>query len=195
MELCYPGCPNFEALNTKNSFEDVIKTYTPCSSTQCVVNIVDSLTSLCTSCSFPASRRIRLLEDSIYGSSEVTFEIVSNTTLIQQVVRKNLNSNIANINSDLNRTNATILVISRFTAVTIQPTKKPSSSVSYCYSTDVSCFIICIFPPMLIYERLLSLKMPSLLRSPHFNPKYLIQRPLKAARVPKNHPRVTRVVG
>eukprot|EP00804_Cyclotella_cryptica_P000251 CCRYP_010194-RB/>CCRYP_010194-RB protein AED:0.08 eAED:0.08 QI:227/1/1/1/0.72/0.61/26/1764/612 len=130
VDLCFPGCGNFSAVNTNSTFEEVIKTYVPCSPMQCVVTVVDSATSSCETCNISSSRRLRFLQESEYKTSAVLFEIVSNTPLVEQEVLANLNSNIANANSDLAASTASFRVQGNFVAASLQPTSQPTKKQS-----------------------------------------------------------------
>ncbi|KAL3793031.1 hypothetical protein HJC23_003039, partial [Cyclotella cryptica] len=135
VDLCFPGCGNFSAVNTNSTFEEVIKTYVPCSPMQCVVTVVDSATSSCETCNISSSRRLRFLQESEYKTSAVLFEIVSNTPLVEQEVLANLNSNIANANSDLAASTASFRVQGNFVAASLQPTSQPTKKQSTSFET------------------------------------------------------------
>eukprot|EP00804_Cyclotella_cryptica_P000237 CCRYP_010193-RD/>CCRYP_010193-RD protein AED:0.19 eAED:0.19 QI:178/0.76/0.94/1/0.70/0.72/18/313/577 len=130
VDLCYPGCGNFSAVNTNSTFEEIIETYVPCSLMQCAVTVVDSATSSCETCNISSSRRLRFLQESEYKTSAVMFEIVSNTPLVEQEVLTNLNSNIANANSDLAASTASFRVHGNFVAAKLQPTSQPTKMQS-----------------------------------------------------------------
>ncbi len=129
MDLCYPGCGNFQDLYTNNEFQDMIMKYTPCTASNCTVTILDASKS-CTACKLVTNRRQRSLQTASQ-SSAITFEIVSAEVLNEKVVTGNLNGNITKANDDLSQRNITFRVVAdTYTEATRAPTAKPSSSVS-----------------------------------------------------------------
>lgn len=132
MDLCYPGCGNFEVINRNNAFEESIMKYIPCSPNDCSITIVAS-SSTCVICNITSPGGVRFLQGEDFQSSAVIFQIVSTTPLNEEVVLENLNSNVTNANNDLSG-NSMIRVSGTFTMATLQstppPTNKPSVSVS-----------------------------------------------------------------
>jgi len=132
VDLCYPGCGDFTDIYTNNEFEDMIMKYTPCTAADCTVTILSASDS-CTPCAVPG-RRLRFLEDSGDQSSAITFEIVSDTPLNEDVVLGNLNDGIEDANEDLSQDGITFSISGNYQSATLmptsQPTKKPTASSS-----------------------------------------------------------------
>jgi hypothetical protein len=124
VDLCYPGCGDF---SYNDVFADMIMTYTPCSTDDCTVTVVDASIVCEPGCSIHgSSNRQRFLEDSSFQSSAILFEIMSVTPLNEQVVLANLNSNITNANEGLETGGALFRVSGEYTAGTLLPTASPT---------------------------------------------------------------------
>lgn len=109
----------------------MIMKYTPCTAADCTVTILSASDS-CTPCAVPG-RRLRFLEDSGDQSSAITFEIVSDTPLNEDLVLGNLNDGIDDANEDLSQDGITFSISGNYQSATLmptsQPTKKPTASV------------------------------------------------------------------
>ena len=127
VDICYEGCGNFTNIYTHEEFETIILKYAPCHPAQCYVTVVDEAASLCEPCSNSLTRKQRNLQITLpqIWSSEVIFDIRSHYDLNQTMITLNLNSNVDNINNDLNAISPTFTIDSSFTAATDQPTLQP----------------------------------------------------------------------